>query len=53
VTYEQLVGVVRDLGFPIFVAGYLLLRMDRLLVGLTKQVQHLASAIETLAGLSR
>ena len=48
-SYEQIVSLVKDLGFPIFVAGYLLLRQERTLREFTKELNRLVCSVEALA----
>jgi len=42
---EQLFGFVANLGFPIVISVYLLVRIENRLVGLSQSIQELASAI--------
>lgn len=43
---DRVVGIIRDVGFPIVVAVYLLLRMDPTLRDLTKALAELASRLD-------
>lgn len=48
-SYEQVVALVKDAGFPIFVAGYLLLRMETTLRELLVKIERLVAVVEQLA----
>lgn len=39
------VGVVRDIGFPIVVTGFLLLRMERTIGKMTSAIQELVNVV--------
>lgn len=50
-TTDRVVMLVKDLGFPIAVAGYLLYRFDGLMTTLTAQVQQLSVNVEKLISI--
>lgn len=50
----QVVGViVKEIGFPVFVAMYLLLRVDPALRELTRVVHSLSDVLQVANGLTR
>ena len=52
--WAQFVGyLVKEVGFPVFVAGYLLLRVDPALRELTRVIHSLSDVTQVAAGLSR
>lgn len=44
---------VKDVGFPVFVAVYLLVRVDPAIRALTKTVHSLSDVMQVAAGLTR
>ncbi len=44
------VNLISNLGFPIFVALYLLIYQSKLTRGLTEAIKHLTTAINVLIG---
>lgn len=49
-SYEELVRLVGQVGFPIAVAGYLLVRMERTLKELVRQIERLVTVVESRQG---
>lgn len=49
-TYEELIRLLGQVGFPIVVAGYLLLRMERTLQALVRQIERLVTLVESHRG---
>ena len=45
---EQMFGFIANLGFPIVISVYLLVRIENRLVGLSQSIQELASAINSM-----
>lgn len=44
---EQVLGLVANLGFPIAVSVYLLVRIENRMEGLTQSIHQLAEAVAT------
>ena len=47
---DQGIKIISQVGFPVFVAAYLLIRTDKLLRELTTAVKELTQAVARLAG---
>lgn len=45
-TYDEIVRLLGQVGFPIVVAGYLLMRMERTLRELVAQIERLITLVE-------
>ena len=45
---EQMLGLVANLGFPIVVSVYLLVRIENRMENLTESIHQLAKAVTTL-----
>lgn len=46
-TYDEIVRLLGQVGFPIVVAGYLLVRMERTLRELVAQIERLITLVES------
>lgn len=49
-TYDQIVNLISQVGFPIVVAGYLLFRMERKLSVLEKEFTELKTEVKVFLG---
>ena len=50
---ELLARFIKDIGFPVFIAVYLLVRVDPALRELTRVVHSLSDVMQVAAGLTR
>lgn len=50
---KTLAVLVKDVGFPVFVAVYLLVRVDPAIRELTRVVHSLSDVVQVAAGLTR
>lgn len=49
-SYDEIVRLLGQVGFPIVVAGYLLMRMERTLRELVAQIERLVTLLESRQG---
>jgi hypothetical protein len=53
ITMEELIAMIADIGFPIGVSIYLLVRVERRIESLAQSISDLAHAIDSIEGPSK